>query len=454
MKKPYYETVVKLLKKEYERRERLDIKLDLEHKVNLVQQFRETVRKNGDSPALMTRIDHGHEAGTWRVKTYNEFADLVDSIAAALMDAGIGIGGHVAIQSHTREEWTILDEAILATGAVVVCIYPTLAREIVKYQLDDSESVAIFLETEKHLKDMMAIKKDLPKIKLVVIIEDPSKSNPDFELPDWVVLYDDFIKKGRELLKQHAGLRDKIRELESKIDPDSLATIIYTSGTTGMPKGAMLTHWNIASNVIASDWVFPATEDVKRNLSFLPLSHSFERMAGHFYPIYEGMCTAFCSNIDNISRDLQEVRPNYLTGVPRVFEKIYAYAMEQVRSYSPAKQKVFYWAVKIGREYDEKYKSGQKIGIRLKLKIKLARALVFDKFIKMAGGELIFFVSGGASMPEELARFFGAVGLTIIEGYGLTETSPVTNVNHPLNVKYGWVGPALPGTEIKIAEDN
>ncbi|MHA1681939.1 MAG: AMP-dependent synthetase/ligase [Promethearchaeota archaeon] len=448
----FYDDVFKLIQAQRKKQEEDNIPVGLETKVNLVQQFRKSVRENGEQPALMARHLDEWGNGYWVTKTYNEFAASVDALAASLIESGVKIGTMVTLQSHTREEWAIIDEAILGTGGVTVCIYPSLAPSMVEYQLDDSGTEIAFMETITHAINVKNSKEKLPKLKLVIMIDDPRGADPNFEMPDWMVTYKDYLQKGGKILEENPGLHDEIIQMENKIDPDSLATIIYTSGTTGMPKGAMLTHWNIASNCIAV-YYFSALYILKRNLSFLPLSHSLERMSGHFYPIMAGMCTAFASNIDNLSRDLQEVKPDYLTGVPRVFEKIYAYAMLTVNKYSKVKQKIFWWAVKVGKEYGDKFRAQEKISPGLKLKIKIARALVFKKFVMMTGGELLFFISGGASMPEELARFYGAVGLTIIEGYGLTETSPVTNMNDPLNIVFGAVGPPIPGTEIKLAED-
>ncbi|MHA1847506.1 MAG: AMP-dependent synthetase/ligase [Promethearchaeota archaeon] len=441
-----------MIKKTREMREKNGETLNLMEKTNLVRQFRNTVKEKPDSCALMSRYILESGESKWEVKTYAQFAEIVNCIAASLLEDGVKMGDRVAIQSHTREEWAIIDEAILGVGCVTTCLYPSLAPSMVQYQLDDSDSFIAFIETRHHFETILELKEKLPRLRKVIIIEDPSVDDPSFEFPSWLVTYDDYIKAGKKILKIKQTLKVKIESFMDKIDPDSLATIVYTSGTTGMPKGAMLTHWNIASNCISVHW-FSGLTTLKRNLSFLPLSHVLERMAGHFYPIMIGMCTAFALDLDNLSRDLQEVEPDYLVGVPRVFEKIYAFAMQSVQEYPAVKQKIFWWAVKVGKTFNEKFRMHQKIGIGLRIKMNIARMLVFKKFVEMTGGNLLFFVSGGASMPEELARFYGAVGLTIIEGYGLTETSPVTNMNDPLDIVFGTVGPPIPGTEIKIAPD-
>ncbi|MBD3187738.1 AMP-binding protein, partial [Candidatus Bathyarchaeota archaeon] len=329
MEVKFYEDIVNIIKETKEKREKEGKEIDLEHKVNLVQQFRNTVRAYPDREALMTRhLDQWGE-GYWVSKTYRQFADDAEAIAAALLDAGVKEKDMIALQAHTREEWAIIDEAILGIGCVTVCIYPSLAPSMVEYQLNDSGSVVAFVEGIKHASELVKMKDTVPKLMLAIIIDDPRQEDPYFKLPSWMVTYDDFLARGKALIAGDEAILDKILSFEGKINPDDLATIIYTSGTTGLPKGAMLSHWNIASNCIASYW-FSGLEILKKNLSFLPLSHSLERMAGHFYPIMVGMCTAFASNLDNLARDLQEVKPDYLTGVPRVFEKIYAYAMQSV----------------------------------------------------------------------------------------------------------------------------
>ncbi len=452
----YYEQVLKMIRKVLDERERRGEKLDLTNKINLVQQFRTAVRDHHDFPALKTRTVGTDGAVSWVAKTYGEFAEIVNVIAAALLGEGVKKGERITLQSHTREEWTLVDEAILGTGCVVVCAYPSLAEAVVEYQINDSDTTIAFVETRRHVETLIKLKPKLPSLRLCIVIDDPRAKQPEFNMPTWCITLAEFMERGKKALGSDAGFKERIERLGEGIDPDDLATIVYTSGTTGMPKGAMLTHWNIVSDVKMVLWFAPVDLTRKTNLSFLPLSHVLERMAGHFYPISIGMCTAFASDIDNLSRDLQEIKPEYLTGVPRVFEKIYAFAMQTIKDYTPTKQKIFWWAVEVGKQFDTAFRAskGEKAPIVLKVKIKIARKLVFDKFLEKTGGRLLFFVSGGASLPLELAKFYGAVGVTIVEGYGLTETAPVTNMNDPLDVVYGTVGPPLPGTEIKIADDD
>ncbi len=444
----FYDGVLAMVRKEIAARVKRGEKLDMTTKRNLVKMFRNTVENHPDQPALKSRMVDSAGVATWLMKTYAQFGDRVDEIAAALLEQGVKPGEMITLQSHTREEWAIIDEAVIGVNAVVVCAYPQLSPTVVEYQLNDSETTIAFVEKKEHVETLISLKGKVPTLRLGIVIEDPG-----IELPPWFTTLDKFIETGKKALAAKPGLKNIIHKFADTIDPDSLASIIYTSGTTGMPKGAMLTHWNIASNCISTRWVTALRLEGKTNLSFLPLSHSFERMAGHFFPIMVGMCTAFASDIDNLARDLQEVKPQYLTGVPRVFEKIYAFAMLTINEYSPFKKKVFNWAISVGKQFDKYFRSKDKVPVGLKMKIKLARNLVFKKVLMKTGGELLCFISGGASLPQDLARFYGAVGLTILEGYGLTETSPVTNMNDPTDVQYGLVGPAIPGTDMKLGED-
>lgn len=443
----YSDAVKKMVERAMKERDASGETLDLSRKQNLVQQFRATVRRFPDAPALRSRRVNDQGMVNWTTKTYSQFLAAVEEIAAALLDAGVKPGDAVNIQCHTREEWAIIDEAVIGIGAVLVCNYPSLAPAVVEYQLNDSKSIVAFVETREHVDTLVKLKPAVPSLVLAIAIDDPLTP-----LPPWMTTLDAFAAKGRALLADKPALREEIATFEHRVDPGDLATVVYTSGTTGMPKGAMLTHWNIASDCLMVRWFCAMSLSGKTNLSFLPLSHSFERMAGHYYPIMEGMCTAFASDLENLSRDLQEIRPEYLTGVPRVFEKIYAFAMQSIQEYPPSKRKVFEWAVTVGKAFDTLFRANKPAPLGLRLKLAIARKLVFDKILAKTGGRVLFFVSGGASLSTELARFYGAVGLVIIEGYGLTETSPVTNMNDPLDIVYGTVGPPLPGTEERLGE--
>ncbi len=245
---------------------------------------------------------------------------------------------------------------------------------------------------------------------------------------------------------------DYVTKAMQNVDRSDWATIIYTSGTTGEPKGAVLTHGNFLSNIEDVISVIDLySEDTY--LSFLPLSHVFERMAGHFLSNHQGAAVAYAESIDTVAENMLEIRPTVMVSVPRLYEKIYARIIENVEMGSPVKRKIFYWSIGVGRKYVHHIMKKQPIPFALNARFKIAKKLVFDKLSERVGGRLRFFVSGGAPLSAEIAEFFASAGLIILEGYGLTETSPVISVNLLDNFKFGTVGPPLPSVEVKIAED-
>ncbi len=265
---------------------------------------------------------------------------------------------------------------------------------------------------------------------------------------DYMIKYHEIYEEGKAFEKDHV---DYYEEAVKKVKPDDLCGIIYTSGTTGAPKGVMLTHDNLLSNVKAARQII-RVDETDSLLSFLPLCHSFERMAGHFLAISAGATIAYAESVETVAENLGEVKPTLMTSVPRLFEKIYARVIENAEAGSPLKRKIFWWAINTGEKYvDAKFKG--KIPGFLNFKYNLATKLVFSKLHHRVGGNLRFFVSGGAPLPQEIAEFFYKAGILILEGYGLTETSPVIAVNREEKFKFGSVGPAVPGVEVKIAED-
>jgi long-chain acyl-CoA synthetase len=244
-----------------------------------------------------------------------------------------------------------------------------------------------------------------------------------------------------------------VRARAAEVQPQDLATFIYTSGTTGDPKGVMLTHDNLVSNVLAAGGPFANMGPADSALSFLPLCHVFERMGGYYMMLHQGVTIAYAESVDKVPENMLEVRPSLMLSVPRLYEKIYARVHERVAADSAARQAVFRWGVGVGREVFRHRIQGTTPGPLLKAKAKVAQALVFKKIQARTGGRLRLFISGGAPLSREIALFFGAVGLPILEGYGLTETSPVIAVNTPQRLKPGTVGPPIDGVEVKIATD-
>jgi long-chain acyl-CoA synthetase len=371
----------------------------------------------------------------------DEFASAVRRLALGLHELGHGRGDKLVILSENRPEWTIADFANLCLGGVTVPIYTTLTGDQVRYIVDDSDAQIVAVSTLFQYQKLAAVLPDLPKVKHVVIFQ------PTAPAPGALTLAD-LQERGRAV---EAARPELFEEIARSVQPDDTASVIYTSGTTGVPKGVVLTHANFVSNILAVSNIieFSASDTV---LSFLPLSHVLERMVSFMY-IYRGCSIAYAENVETVAHNLLEIRPQIMVSVPRVFEKIYSRVMDSVLSSSGLKRKIFFWGMGVGRAVGRKKLAGKPIGPVLKLKHDLARKLVFSKILEKMGGRVRFFVSGGAPLAKDIAEFFHAVGLIILEGYGLTETSPVLAVNTFDALRFGTVGKILPGVEVKIAPD-
>lgn len=379
----------------------------------------------------------------WQQIAVDEFASRVRYISLGLRALGLKAGDRVAILSENRPEWTLSDFAILAARGVSVPIYPTLPPNQVEYILNDSGSVAVICSTMEQLEKARGVCHHCPALLNTIVCD------PEGELPDGVMSLEQLMAKGKEFEKSEPGGR--FEEILRSAKPDDLATIVYTSGTTGNQKGAMLTHGNITSNVVASTAVMPFNDgDIA--MSILPLSHILERMADFCY-FYKGGCVAYAENVQKVRDNLQEVKPHVFAGVPRLFEKMQMAIMENVATAPPGKQKIFHWALKVGAERLPYRIEGKPLPPMLAFKAAVADRLVFRKILDRLGGRVRFVLSGGAPLSAELAAFFIGAGLEIYEGYGLTETSPVIAVNTPKARRLGTVGKVLPGVEVKIAAD-
>ncbi len=406
---------------------------------NLGDMFLAKLKEFPDKIAYMFKKD-----GAWQSVTYAQVVERGKKIAAGLASLGIKKGDRVAVVSANRLEWALIDHASQCLGIVLVPIYPSLLKEQIQYILNDSEAKVVFSENDIQCEKIKAVKEKLKFGKHFYIIDTETTKPHDF----WKGLAE-LESEGEKLLKDSP---DNVEKENQAVKEDDWATIIYTSGTTGEPKGAVLTHKNLLSNVESALQVVEVSEkDVF--LSFLPLSHVFERMAGHFLAFYCNTTIAYAESIDSVAENMGEIRPTVMTAVPRLYEKMYARVLENVEQGSAVKQKIFRWAVGVGQKYVAKQSKNQKIGAALQAKRNLAYKLVFKKLSERVGGRLRFFISGGAPLSPEIAQFFGAAGLMILEGYGLTETSPVLAVNRLDKFKFGTVGPIVPGVEVKIEED-
>ena len=384
------------------------------------------------------------QEGTWQEVTFKDAVDRAEKICAGFASLGIKKGDAIAIVSQNRIEWALSDYAAVSLGALLIPIYPSLLPDQVKYILNDSEAKVVIAEDQSQLKKIEAVRNELVYTNNFFILDSEGKDLP----ANWED-YKSLEDKSKSILENEPGF--VLNQIE-QVGADDWATIIYTSGTTGEPKGAILTHKNLISNIENATSVLHVY-DTDVLLSFLPLSHIFERMAGHYLSCYHSCTVAYAESIDAVAQNLGEIKPTLMISVPRLYEKIYARVIDSVESGSPVKRKIFYWALGVGKEYINLVMDKKPIPGMLNIKQKLAFKLVFHKLHERVGGNTRFFVSGGAPLSAEIAEFFGAAGIKILEGYGLTETSPVISLNLEDNFRFGTVGLIAPNVEVKIADD-
>lgn len=388
--------------------------------------------KNYNIPdALVTKYDD-----KWIKTSTVEYLAKANTLSRALLRLGIQKDDKIAvISSSNRSEWHIVDIGILQTGAQNVPIYPTISEEDYQYILDHSGSIYCFVSDSEVLKKVNSIRKNVPALKEVFCFDTISNCK------NWSELLD---------LGKDESNQNEVETRKDAITTKDLATIIYTSGTTGRPKGVMLSHENIVSNVLGSEKRIPFDPGKTRALSFLPICHIFERMVTYLYQYY-GVGIYFAESIDKLSDNLKEVQPNVITAVPRLLEKVYDKIYAKGAELTGIKRKLFFWAIDLGLKY-EPY---EKNGFWYEFQLKIARKLIFSKWKEGLGGNLNLMVSGSAALQPRLARVFAAADIPVMEGYGLTETSPVIAVNDRRNYgfKIGTVGKVIDNVEVKIAAD-
>ena len=381
--------------------------------------------------ALVTKKD-----GKWIKTSTEEYIAKANAISRALIQLGVQKNDKIAIiSSNNRTEWNIVDIGVLQTGAQTIPIYPTISEEDYEYILNHSESTYCFVSDEEVLRKVNAIKANVPTLKQVYSFNTIQGCNHLSELLE---------------LGQDESNQNEVEDRKNKVDSADLATIIYTSGTTGRPKGVMLSHQNIVSNVINSAPRIPFEKGKSRALSFLPVCHIFERMILYLYQYY-GVSIYFGESIDKISDNIKEVKPNVMSAVPRLLEKVYDSIYAKGTQLTGIKKKLFFWAIDLGLRY-EPYGAN---GAWYEFQLKIARKLIFSKWKEGLGGNLDLMVSGSAALQTRLARVFAAAEIPVMEGYGLTETSPVISVNDMRNhgFRVGTVGKVIDGVTVKIAED-
>jgi len=365
--------------------------------------------------------------GKWVKYSTQKFCDTVDALSRGLIGIGLGKESRVAVISPNRPEWNITDFAIMQIGAYQIPLYPTLAEHDIKFILENAAVTVVFAADEALYKKLKNVCAELATdIKVYTFNDVPGADN-------WSALLDDGAKQTHNL-----------DEYRNQIKPEDILTLIYTSGTTGTPKGVMLTHDNLVKNFENSAVLLP--EGITTGLSFLPLSHIFERMVVYLY-MYTNTSVYYAESMDTIVADIQFVKPTVFSTVPRLLEKVYEKIMEKGKALTGIKRGIFFWSVALAEKYEIES------GWFYNFKLGIARKLVFKKWQEALGGNIIVIVSGGAALNPRLARIFWAADMPVFEGYGLTETSPVITVNHFGNTMFGTVGPAIKGVEVKIAED-
>ena len=364
----------------------------------------------------------------------------VERIALGLRGLGVVPGDKVILLAENGPWWAMTDYAILGLGAITVPVYTSLVPEQIKYIINDSDASVVIVSDRKLWEKTAAVKKDLAKVAHFVSFE---------AQPAEGVLPLDRIKAEGE--KARRADPSSFEATARAVKPDDTASIIYTSGTTGIPKGVMLSHANFASNVESLATIIPfGDKDI--DMSFLPLSHVLERL-GTFAFMSRGVSMAYAESIESVAENLQEVKPTIMISVPRLFEKIYARVMDNVLAGSSLKRKIFFWALKVGKACGELTLQKRPIPASLRRRRGIAHKLVFSKILEKTGGRVHFFVSGGAPLAKDIAEFFYAVGIVVLEGYGLTESSPVIACNTFDNLRFGTVGKPIPGVGVKIAPD-
>ena len=439
-----------------------DLGMELNQSITLPRVFLRAAAHYHSKVALLEKKE-----GTYQPMSYSELSEAATAFAAGLIASGVVLHDRVAVLLKNSPAWVISDFGAMLAGGTTVPIYETLIPAAIRHILKDSGTAAIVVEDASQFKKIQEIWPDLPSLKLVIL-----RKTDGVAVGEKVVSFEDFLKKGKELLKKDSHAVSARLDLLRR---DDVASIVYTSGTTGDPKGVMLTHRNFLSNVYGVVAVTDITA-ADTLLSILPLSHAFERTAGYYVPILFGSTVAYAESIDTISQNMGEIHPTICCAVPRLFEKIYSRMVRNMESASPIKRRLFYWALSIGRQVwehrenrgslpakdrrqrhrpEDRYKDPE-APIKnpvLQLFYALADRLVYRKLRQAMGGRLRFFVSGGAPLSKELVTFFRNLHISIYEGYGLSEASPIVSFNYQNKFRAGTVGKLLPYVQVKLSNE-
>jgi long-chain acyl-CoA synthetase len=401
----------------------------------LVELFRHAVSRERN---LLNYKKDGH----WRRVSSRELESEVRAVAMGLHALDVRVGDRVGILSENRVEWTLADLGVINCGALDAPIYATQSPKQVAYILNDAGVEVLFISNQAQYDRVRDALVNCPKLRVIISFD------PIVAPAARLMSFDDLLARGRAADAEEPGLYETMREI---VTPESLATLIYTSGTTGDPKGVMLTHANLVSNTLAN---FQNSElkEGEVALTFLPFSHILERTTIYMY-LYAGVSVHYAESVETVARDMVEVRPHFMTSVPRLFEKVQARAIEKAEEKGERQAAIARWAVDVAKQWGKAASEGRNAGVVLNLKHKVADALVYSKLREALGGRIRALVSGGAPLATELAWFFYGAGMPIYQGYGLTESSPVIACNTPRANRLGSVGKPIPGVRVRIAED-
>jgi long-chain acyl-CoA synthetase len=415
---------------------------------NLVDLIHRAVERHPERDAIRwkaskkARAEAGADEGGWVSRTYRETWEWITELSLGLRDLGLGPGDAACIIARTRPEWIVGDLAALATGAITAPIYPQSEPNQAAFILNNVKAKVVFVENAQQAAKIESIRSQVPTLEHVVTMDSSGK------FPDGTLTYEDVIARAGTDPSQ----RRLWREGWQAITPDQVATVIHTSGTTANPKGAMLSHGNILFNFQAALQVIDLSEE-DLFLSWLPLSHIFERLVGEFLPLGLGSTVAYAEPlIERLAQNMADVQPTVMAAVPRFYERVYGRVLSTVEAGPPFRQRIFHWAMGLGAQKYENHVAGRGNSPWLTLQLRLADVLVFKRIRARTGGRIRYLVSGSAPLDRAVGEFFYGMGLLILEGYGLTETSPFVSVNRPRDFLFGTVGTPAPSTEVKIDE--
>lgn len=408
------------------------------HEGTIIDVFNKWVTRSFTRTALLEK-----KGNDWTKVTWREFGNHVADIAYGLQALGIEKGDTVAIFSENRVEWTYTDLAVLSLGAVSVPIYASSSAEQVRYILDHSGARVIFVNTVEMSEKVAQVREQLPRLEKVVIFA-PAQDGKGYDLT-----LEELYRLGTDRREELDG---SLKKLCGNVTPDDLATIMYTAGTTGPPKGCMITHDNILYICQSIAHIGSLRKD-DLVLSFLPLAHAMERNGGQFVSIYFGLTTAYSPDMQAVPGDLRAVRPTFSRAVPHFFEKMYNRFQAEMNTYSPARRARFKRALETGKIYQQLKQEGKPVPAGLRVRRALANLMVYRKVKRLMGGRMRAFITGAAPLAKVIIEFFSAMGVLILEGYGMTESTVLVSVNYENHYRFGTVGLPIPGAEVKTAPD-